>query len=126
MEEGRYEQRARLLGVREPEKWGRAVRRAQAWRDRHPTQFLDVIHGDLHGDPIRTIERIYAFAGLELRSSVRAAMEQRIADAPEAAHGQHRYDVAVFGTTEDAIRDRFRDYIEQFDLAPRPAIGATR
>ncbi len=126
MEEDRYEQRARIMGIRETEKWGRAVRRAKPGRDRHPTQILDIMHSDLHREPIRTVERIYAFAGLELQPAVRVAMEQRIADAPEAAYGEHRYNVADFGTTEDAIRDRFRDYIEEFGLAPRPAIGAAR
>jgi hypothetical protein len=116
MEVGRVEQRARMMGLRETEKWARAIRRADAVRDRHPDQILDVVHGDFHRDPMRAVESIYAFVGIDLTASTRAAMERRIADKPEAAFGVHRYDIADFGLTEDGIRERFGDYVDRFDL----------
>lgn len=119
LEAGRRELRARILGIRETEKWARAIRDAEPVRQAHRAQVLDVIHADLHRAPMQTIERIYAFAGLELTPSVRSAMEQRIARDPERQHGAHRYDIAEFGITEHAIRERFGDYVERFDLAPK-------
>lgn len=118
MEDGPYDVRAQLMGVRETEKWARAIRRAEPVRQARSSQILDVVQRDFHGDPMGTIERIYAFAGLELTPQVRAAMEERNAEAPELSHGEHRYAVADFGMTEEAIRERFGDYVSRFDLAP--------
>lgn len=119
MEVGRADQRARLMGWRETAKAALAVQRAEAVRAAHRDQVMDVIHGDFHRDPMRVIRRIYPFIGAELTPEVEAAMQARIAAAPEAQHGAHRYDATDFGITEEEIRDQFTDYIERFDLAPR-------
>jgi hypothetical protein len=116
MEEGRYQQRAHNMLARETAKWAAAVRDAEAVRQARPEQILDVIHGDFHRNPMQVIERIYAFAGLELASEVAATMTQRIAAKPELSHGVHRYNVADFGMTQDEIRQRFGNYIAHFDL----------
>lgn len=118
VEEGRRDLRARLMGIRETEKWAQAIRDAEPVRQTHRTQVLDVIHGDFHRAPMQALERIYTFTGMELTAPVRAAMQQRIADDPERRHGVHRYNVADFGLSETRIRARFGNYIERFDLAP--------
>jgi hypothetical protein len=119
MEEGRREERARIMLERETAKWAAAVRDAEPVRQAHSSQVLDVVHADFHRDPMGTVRRIYSFAGLDLSPAVEAAMAQRSADRPELAHGVHRYDVADFGMTEEDIRERFGDYVGRFDLAPR-------
>lgn len=116
MEVGRADLRARIMGIRETEKWAKAIRDAEPVRKAHGEQILDVVHADFHHAPMATVERIYAFAGLELTPEVAAAMEQRIEAAPERQHGVHRYDVADFNITKEAIRERFGDYVERFDL----------
>ncbi len=116
MEVGREKLWAQILGIRETEKWAKAVRDAEPVREGRRGQVMDVIHGDFHRDPLAVIRRIYAFVELELAPDVEAAMRQRISEDPERAHGQHRYDVTEFGLTEDEIRERFGDYIDQFDL----------
>jgi hypothetical protein len=122
MEEGRHLQRAHNMLARETAKWSAAVRHAEPVRQSRRGQMLDVVHGDFHRNPMQTIERIYAFAGLDLSPAVRSAMARRIEDKPELSHGVHRYDVADFGMTQDEIRERFRDYIGRFDLTEkRPA-----
>lgn len=108
--------RARIMGVRETEKWAKAIHDAEPVREKRKSQILDVIHADFHRQPMRTLERIYAFAGLELSPETRAAMQQRIADDPEGQHGVHHYDIADFGLTAGAIRERFGDYVQRFDL----------
>jgi hypothetical protein len=118
MENGRAESRAHLLGYRETARAARALRIAEPVRRAHPAQIMDVLHGDFHRDPLRTIRRIYPFIGLELSPSVEAAMRARIAAAPEASHGAHRYHASDFGLTEDEIREQFGPYIDQFDLRP--------
>jgi hypothetical protein len=109
------------MGTRETEKWARAIRRAEPVRRAHAGQVLDVVHTDLHADPMGTVERIYAFAGLELSDDVRAAMAVRIADKPELAHGPHKYTLVDFGLTADAVRERFGDYVSRFDLVEKRA-----
>jgi hypothetical protein len=84
----------------------------------HRAQVMDVLHDDFHRDPLGILKRIYAFLGLRLAPQVETAMMDRIADAPELKFGQHRYDVADFGLTEDEIRERFGAYIDHFGLRP--------
>ncbi len=116
MEEGRREQRAHNMLVREVTKWANAVRKAQVVAARHPGQMLDLIHGDFHRNPMQVLERIYSFIGMEMSETARAGMAQRIAEKPELQHGMHRYDVADFGLRKEEIRERFGDYVENFDL----------
>ncbi len=119
VEEGRYEQRAHNMLARETAKWAKAVHKAEAVKREHPTQVLDVIHSDFHRDPLAVIEKIYQFIGATLSEEVRQKMQQRIADDPERQHGAHRYNIADFGMSEEEVRERFGDYIERFDLAPK-------
>ena len=123
-EDGRLELRTRLMAIREMEKWAKAIRDAEPVRRAHASQILDVVHDDFHNAPMQTVERIYAFAGLELTPETRTAMEARIEAAPERQYGVHRYDVADFGLTEDAIRERFGDYVERFDLLRKKSKSA--
>lgn len=116
MENGREQVHARLLGIRETEKWAKAIRDAEPVRRAHREQILDVIHADFHRAPMDTIRRIYRFAGLDLKPEVAAAMQKRVDDNPEGKHGVHRYNVADFGMTEYQIRERFGDYLDRFDL----------
>jgi hypothetical protein len=114
------------MGVREVEKWAKGLRDAEPIRRARADQILDVVHDDFHDRPMETVERIYAFAGLELTPSARAAMEARIAAAPERRHGVHSYDVTDFGFTEEQIRERFGDYVERFGLVRRKTSGGAR
>ena len=123
IEEGRAQQRAHNMIARETAKWAKALRDAETVREWHPGQVLDVMHGEFHRAPLAVIKRIYAFAGLELSPAVEAAMLQRIEEKPELSHGAHRYDLADFGMTADEIRERFGDYVERYDLAPRHNAG---
>lgn len=124
LEIDRKAERGHIMGMREVAKWKKGVREAMPVRDAHPGQVLDVIHRDFHGDPMGTVRRIYAFADLELTPEVEAAMAERIEAKPELAHGVHRYDVADYGLTEDAIREQFGPYMDTFDLGPKKGAGA--
>jgi hypothetical protein len=116
MEQGRYDQRAEIMGQREVAKWSIAVDRAESVREQHPGQVMDVRHGDFHREPMRVVEQIYRFIGMELDDELRAAFRRRIDEKPELAHGAHRYDIADFGLVEDAVRERFGDYVQRYEL----------
>lgn len=116
MEQGREDQRARIMIRRETAKWAHAVRKADAVRHAHPGKVLDVVHADFHADPMGVIERIYGFIAMDLPETTRAAMAQRIAAKPELSHGSHRYDIARFGMKPESVREAFGDYVARFDL----------
>lgn len=115
-EDGRYEQRQRLMLRRECEKWARAAAKAEAVKSAHPGQVLDVVHAEFHADPMRVVEQVYAFIGLDISDELRAGFARRIADKPELAHGVHRYDIADYGMDEDEVRELFGDYVARYHL----------
>jgi len=116
MEEGRTQQRGENMLAREVANWADAVRRCDKVRAQHPGKVLDVVHGDFHREPMRVLERIYAFIGMEIPDDVRAGLAQRIAEKPELARGVHRYSIADYGMTEEEAREPFGDYIQRYDL----------
>jgi Sulfotransferase family len=115
-EDGRREQRAENMLVREVAKWAGAVRKAERVRQLHPGQVMDVIHADLHREPMKVLERIYAFIGMEITDELRSSFERRIKEKPELSHGAHRYSIADYGMTEAQAREPFDDYIRHYDL----------
>lgn len=116
VEEGRADQRAEIMLAREVAKWSKAVRKAEEVRRRHPGQVLDVRHADFHREPMAVLERIYEFIGMDILDDTRAAFAQRIAEKPELARGEHRYDIRDYGMTEEEAREPFADYIQRYDL----------
>ena len=121
IEVGRVQQRAHLMGMREVEKWAKAIRDAEPVRQAHADQIIDVVHGDFHRAPMEVIARIYDKFGLTLGAQAEADMRQRAADKPELAHGAHTYQATDFGMSEDEILERFGDYPDRFGL-----VGARR
>jgi hypothetical protein len=118
-EDGRAQQRAENMLVREVANWADAVRRCEKVREQHPGQVLDVVHGDFHREPMAVLERIYGFIGMDISDDLRAAMAKRIEDKPELAHGVHRYDIRDFGMTEEEAREPFGDYVQRYDLVEK-------
>jgi Sulfotransferase family len=116
MEEGRAEQRARIMLTREVAKWSNAVRKAEHVRQAHPGKVLDVIHGDFHRNPMAVLEKIYGFIGMDIPEATRAGLAQRIQEKPELSHGVHRYSIADYDMTEEEARVPFGDYIERYNL----------
>jgi hypothetical protein len=119
MEIGRVEARALNLGLRETEKWAKAIRDAEPVRQAHADQIIDVVHSDFHRDPVAVIDRIYSAFGLHLSSEVQADMARRIEAKPELEHGVHEYSSEEFGLSEDEIVERFGDYVDRFGLRPK-------
>ena len=116
MEVDRGELHAQVIMQREVAKWSNAVRQCDRVREARPGQVLDVVHGDFHRDPMRVLDRIYDFIGMEITQEARAGFVQRIAEKPELSRGVHKYDIADFGMTEEEAREPFGDYVRRFDL----------
>ncbi|MBL7497643.1 sulfotransferase [Frankia sp. CNm7] len=86
--------------------------RARLGEDR----FLDVHHRELVADPMGTIQRVYAFLGLELLPSVQRALADWQRANRSGAHGAHRYTAEQFGLTTARIRADYDFYIERFGV----------
>ena len=118
-EEGRVQQRAENMLVREVNKWAEAVRKADRVREKHAGQVLDVVHADFHANPMAVLERIYAFIGMDIPDDTRTAMARRIDEKPELALGAHRYNIADYGMTDEQAREPFGDYVQRYDLVEK-------
>ncbi|MCB1409981.1 MAG: sulfotransferase [Rhodobacteraceae bacterium] len=89
------------------------LKMAQA-RAAHPGRILDVRYTDMMDDPLAAVERIYAFCGLILPESRRAAIADHHARNPKGKHGAHEYSLAEFGLDDAWVRDRYAAYSAEF------------
>ena len=98
-----------------------AMARALAVRDRlGPPRFVDVPYDALVREPLRVVADIYERSGRELPDGVREGMTRWMADNPQHRHGVHRYDLAQFGLSEEAVSGALAPYLERFtpELVP--------
>ncbi len=79
-------------------------------------RFLDIHHRDFIKDTFGTLDRIYAFLGIELRPHIRETMKQWHAANRTGAHGSHKYTAEQFGLSEAQLRSDFDFYIKRFDI----------
>lgn len=96
--------------------------RVDAFRDERPeVPIHDIRYLDLLADPIRTVRGLYASWGEELSSAAEQGMQQHLDDNPKGRFGSHRYDVADFGVSPDALRERFVSYLSRYDVTASSA-----
>jgi hypothetical protein len=77
---------------------------------------LDVHHREYVADPMRQLDRVYEFVGLELDATTCRAMEQWHAAHHSGAHGTHRYRLEDFGLSEAQLRSDFAFYTDQYGI----------
>jgi hypothetical protein len=95
----------------------RSVERGMAARETlDAARFVDVSYRQLVEDPIAAVERIYGGFGLELRPRTVDAMRRHIAEHPQNKHGAHKYTLADYGLSRDAVTARFAGYVDRFEL----------
>jgi len=76
----------------------------------------DVDYKELVADPIGTTKKVYLHFGLEWTTAFETTLNQYLADNPKDKHGKHHYSSEDFGLTDDAIRERFSEYIKTYNL----------
>ena len=95
----------------------RSVAAVEAFRAAHPrVQIVDVQYAELVRDPIATMRRVYAAFGEELEGPALAAMTAHVQSHPKGRFGAHKYNLAEFGLDGPAIAERFRHYVERYDI----------
>lgn len=98
------------------ERW---LRRFVAWRNAHPgheARIADVVYADLVSDPIGTVHSIYRRFDLPVTPVFEQRMRAFLAENRQDRHGTHHYLPEEFGLEEQALRERFRFYVERFDV----------
>jgi hypothetical protein len=94
-----------------------SVDRTEAFRLAHPEhEIIDVHYADLVGDPLRTIETIYAACDREFDDRARNAVAACVSANPKGRFGTHGYRLEDFGLHADALRDRFAAYVERYGI----------
>lgn len=93
------------------------IDRAVAYKAKHGEKSIhDVQYVETVRDPIGTVRRIYEHFDEPLTPEAEAAMHAYLADNPKGKHGKHEYDLAEYGLTAEGVRERFKDYIERYDI----------
>lgn len=95
----------------------RGMERALESRDRiGEDRFIDIHHHDLNADPHGTIERVYAFLGMDIGPSFHDALDAWLLKHRSGAHGDHHYTPEEYGLTEQGIRADYAFYIDRFNI----------
>jgi hypothetical protein len=95
----------------------RSIDSVNAFRDANPDKkIVDVHYAELAGDPIATMRRVYGEFGEALEGQALQAMTAHIESRPKGRFGRHGYSPAEFGLDAGAIAERFRPYVERYDI----------
>jgi hypothetical protein len=93
------------------------IARANAFKAEHGAEAIhDVQYAETMSDPIGVVKRIYERFGDEYTPAAAAAMEAYMAANQKGKHGKHSYDLAEYGLSKDAVHERFKGYIEDYDI----------
>lgn len=95
----------------------RSIAAVEAFRAASPDiQIVDVQYADLVRDPLGTVATVYRAFGEELDGPALAAMTAHVASHPKGRFGHHNYDLAQFGLDGGALAERFRGYVQRYDI----------
>lgn len=101
------------IGAHWQRKLAWATRRSLAARAGREDRFLDLDYEELVAEPLACVERIYDFAGLTLTPDALAAMKEWAVENARDRRPVHRYTLAEFGMTEEALQRDFAEYREK-------------
>lgn len=93
------------------------IDRADAFKAKHGGNAIhDIQYAQVMKDPLGTVRGIYDRFGDEYTPDASAAMQAYMAENQKGKHGKHEYDLAEYGLTAEGVRERFKDYIENYDI----------
>ena len=78
--------------------------------------FVDVNYVDLERDPIGQVEKVYGRLDMELTREARAKMQAFVAEHRKGKFGAHRYRIEDTGLSIPEVRERFKRYLDHFDV----------
>lgn len=94
------------------------IARQQAFREQHGSDAIfDIDYKEQVSDPIGTMRKLYDHIGEPFTDEVESAMRTCLAENPKGKFGKHSYTLEQFGVTADEVRERYKDYREQYGFA---------
>lgn len=81
-------------------------------------RFVDVQFADLVADPVATIAQVYERLAWPLPAETRRGIAEYAETRPRGAQGRHRYSLESTGLDPAAEAERFRFYLDHYDIAP--------
>jgi len=108
---------ANAIGAHWARKLARNLKRSTAVASRVPERFIDLDFRDMVADPLREMQRLYAFIDKPFSDEARAQMQAH-RDSDEHQTNAHQYSLADYGLSERQIHELFRDYVAQKILRP--------
>lgn len=94
------------------------IERSRAYRAAHGGDAIhDVLYTALMGDPLGEIGKLYQRFKEPFTPAAERAMAAYLRDNPKGKFGRHDYDLADFGLTRQMVRERYRDYCDEFRIA---------
>ena len=104
--------------------WPSALEDALALAEAHPERrFAHVHYAELVRAPLATVEKLYLDLGLDLGDEVHDRMRAYVEAHPQAKTRVHRYSLEQFGLREEAVRERFADYVARYGVEVSPAVS---
>ncbi len=95
----------------------RSIDGINSFRDANPDKkIVDVNYADLARDPIATMKRVYGEFGDAPTEQALKAMTDHVESRPKGRFGTHGYSPAEFGLNAGEIAERFRPYVERYDI----------
>jgi hypothetical protein len=95
--------------------WERALRKTVAYRDAgHDDEFFDIQFADLQSDPLREMERLYAWSGEDLSDDARKRMRAWSDGNARDRQSVHEYHPEDYGIDLNALRRQFSFYSDRF------------
>jgi hypothetical protein len=93
------------------------IDRADAFKAKHGTDAIhDIQYAEIMRDPIGTVRGIYDRFDEPFTPEAEAAMQAYMAGNQQGKHGKHSYDLAEYGLTKENVRERFKSYIQRYDI----------
>lgn len=95
----------------------RSIDGVDAFRAAHPeVKIVDVQYAELACDPIDTIRRVYASFGDGPTDQALAGMIAHVESHPKSRFGRHSYDPGEYRLDAAGLAERFRPYVERYDI----------
>ena len=105
------------IGLNSVSFWSHAMEKYLMDRSQIPeNQIFDINFTDLVSDPMRQMRLMYSHFGLELTEENQDHMDRFLTESVTNKTPPHKYTLEEFGLTEKQVRERFKEYITEFDL----------
>jgi hypothetical protein len=74
-----------------------------------------VSFADLNADSVGTLDRGYSQLGLTFNEEARRRVQEWADGHQPGSRGEHNYQLADYGLTDEQVRERFADYLSTYD-----------